>query len=66
MLDYWEEIEVFLDGSLQFIVDFMIRCIDVVGLGGWMVFDGVFVNLVSYEDVVDYFGWFNYEIDFVL
>lgn len=64
--DYREEIEAPPDGSLQLIADLMTRCIDAVGLGGWMAFDGVLANSASHEDAADYFGRFNHEIDSAL
>ncbi|KAK4178022.1 hypothetical protein QBC36DRAFT_325781 [Triangularia setosa] len=64
--DYLEEIEAPPDGSLQLIADLMTRCIDAVGLGGWMAFDSVLANSASHEDASDYFARFNLEISSAL
>ncbi|KAK4187157.1 hypothetical protein QBC35DRAFT_499451 [Podospora australis] len=64
--DYMEEIEAPPDGSLQLIADLMTRCIDAIGLGGWMAFDSVLSNSNSQEDAADYFSRFNLEISSAL
>lgn len=64
--DYLEDIEAPPDGSLQLIAELMTRCIDAVGLGGWMAFDSVLSNSNSQEDAADYFDRFNSEIDSAL
>ncbi|KAK0719076.1 hypothetical protein B0T21DRAFT_318075 [Apiosordaria backusii] len=64
--DYLEDIEAPPDGSLQLIADLMTRCIDAVGLGGWMAFDSVLANSASHEDAADYFARFNLEISSAL
>ncbi|KAK4198056.1 hypothetical protein QBC40DRAFT_96803 [Triangularia verruculosa] len=64
--DYLEEIEAPPDGSLQLIADLMTRCIDAVGLGGWMAFDSVLASSARNEDTSDYFGRFNLEISSAL
>ncbi|KAK4167701.1 hypothetical protein QBC43DRAFT_331445 [Cladorrhinum sp. PSN259] len=64
--DINEDIEAPPDGSLQLIAELMIRCIDAVGLGGWMAFDSVLSSSDSQEDAADYFDRFNSEIDSAL
>ncbi|KAK3989447.1 hypothetical protein QBC44DRAFT_266804 [Cladorrhinum sp. PSN332] len=64
--DINEDIEAPPDGSLQLIAELMIRCIDAVGLGGWMAFDSVLSSSDGQEDAADYFDRFNSEIDSAL
>ncbi|KAK4226101.1 hypothetical protein QBC38DRAFT_481530 [Podospora fimiseda] len=64
--DISEDIEAPPDGSLQLIAELMIRCIDAVGLGGWMAFDTVLSGSEGQDDAADYFERFNSEIDSAL
>ncbi|KAL2131189.1 hypothetical protein VTI74DRAFT_5437 [Chaetomium olivicolor] len=59
-----DEIEAPPDGSIQLIADLMSRCIDSVGLGGWMAADTVLSR--SQEDSADFFSQFQAEISVAL
>ncbi|KAK3339973.1 hypothetical protein B0T25DRAFT_561016 [Lasiosphaeria hispida] len=55
------------DGSIQIIADLMCRCIDSVGLGGWMAFDAMLASAGGQQhDSVDFFGQFKAEISTAL
>ncbi|KAK0704610.1 hypothetical protein B0H67DRAFT_498143 [Lasiosphaeris hirsuta] len=55
------------DGSIQIIADLMCRCIDSVGLGGWMAFDAMLASTGDQQhDSVDFFGQFKAEISTAL
>jgi len=59
-----QEIESPPDGSIQLIADLMSRCIDSVGLGGWMASDTMLSR--SQEDSADFFSQFQAEISVAL
>jgi hypothetical protein len=61
-----DEIEAPPDGSIQLIADLMSRCIDSVGLGGWMASDTMLANAGSQEDSADFFSQFQAEISVAL
>jgi len=51
-----EEAEAAPDGSIQLIAELMSRCIDSVGLGGWMAFDSMLAKgAIEEEESVDFF-----------
>jgi hypothetical protein len=54
------------DGSLQLIADLMSRCIDSVGLGGWMASDAILGSSRSQEDSADFFSQFQAEVSVAL
>ena len=55
-----EDIEAPPDGSIKLIADLLSRCIDSVGLGGWMGFD------TQQADSVDFFSQFQAEVSVAL
>ncbi len=59
-----QDIESPPDGSIQLIADLMSRCIDSVGLGGWMASDTMLSR--SQEDSADFFSQFQAEISVAL
>ncbi|KAK3334237.1 hypothetical protein B0T19DRAFT_355407 [Cercophora scortea] len=63
-----EEIEAPPDGSIQLIADLLCRCIDSVGLGGWMAFDTMAAGWGSsqQEDSADFFSQFQAEVSVAL
>lgn len=54
------------DGSIQLIADLMSRCIDSVGLGGWMASDTMLASSGSQEDSTDFFSQFQAEVSVAL
>ncbi|KAH6839414.1 hypothetical protein B0I37DRAFT_347819 [Chaetomium sp. MPI-CAGE-AT-0009] len=60
------EIEAPPDGSIQLIADLMSRCIDSVGLGGWMASDTMLASSRSEEDSADFFSHFQAEVSVAL
>ncbi|KAL2155796.1 hypothetical protein VTH82DRAFT_538 [Thermothelomyces myriococcoides] len=54
------------DGSIQLIADLMSRCIDSVGLGGWMASDAMLASSRSQEDSADFFSQFQAEVSVAL
>jgi hypothetical protein len=54
------------DGSIQLIADLMSRCIDSVGLGGWMASDTMLASSGSQEDSADFFSQFQAEVSVAL
>ncbi|KAK0646978.1 hypothetical protein B0T16DRAFT_414525 [Cercophora newfieldiana] len=55
------------DGSIQLIAELMCRCLDSVGLGGWMAFDTVLANGGDHhQDSVDFFAQFQAEVSVAL
>ncbi|KAK3374800.1 hypothetical protein B0H63DRAFT_400568 [Podospora didyma] len=61
-----DDIEAPPDGSIQLIADLMCRCIDSVGLGGWMAFDKILPNWGNQQDSADFFGEFLSDISLAL
>ncbi|KAL2258295.1 hypothetical protein VTK26DRAFT_8439 [Humicola hyalothermophila] len=61
-----DEIEAPPDGSIQLIADLMSRCIDSVGLGGWMASDRMLASSGSQEDSADFFSQFQAEVSVAL
>jgi hypothetical protein len=61
-----DEIEAPPDGSIQLIADLMSRCIDSVGLGGWMASDTMLASSGSQEDSADFFSQFQAEVSVAL
>ena len=61
-----DEIEAPPDGSIQLIADLMSRCIDSVGLGGWMASDAMLASSGSHEDSADFFSQFQAEVSVAL
>ncbi|KAK4097483.1 hypothetical protein N658DRAFT_433940 [Parathielavia hyrcaniae] len=61
-----DEIEAPPDGSIQLIADLMSRCIDSVGLAGWMASDSVLASSRSQEDSADFFSQFQAEVSVAL
>lgn len=61
-----EEQEAPPDGSIKLIADLLSRCIDAVGLGGWMGFDAVLASWGSQQDAADFFGYFQNEVSVAL
>ncbi|KAK3301676.1 uncharacterized protein B0T15DRAFT_320923 [Chaetomium strumarium] len=61
-----DEAEAPPDGSLQLIADLMSRCIDSVGLGGWMASDAILGGSPSQEDSADFFSQFQAEVSVAL
>ncbi|KAK4153522.1 hypothetical protein C8A00DRAFT_15277 [Chaetomidium leptoderma] len=61
-----DEIEAPPDGSIQLIADLMSRCIDSVGLGGWMASDTMLASSRSQEDSADFFSQFQAEVSVAL
>jgi hypothetical protein len=60
------EMEAPPDGSIQLIADLMSRCIDSVGLGGWMASDTMLASSRSQEDSADFFSQFQAEVSVAL
>ncbi|KAK4250620.1 hypothetical protein C7999DRAFT_38454 [Corynascus novoguineensis] len=60
------EVEAPPDGSIQLIADLMSRCIDSVGLGGWMASDAMLASSRSQEDSADFFSQFQAEVSVAL
>ncbi|KAL2160459.1 hypothetical protein VTH06DRAFT_1147 [Thermothelomyces fergusii] len=60
------EIEAPPDGSIQLIADLMSRCIDSVGLGGWMASDAMLASTRNQEDSADFFSQFQAEVSVAL
>ncbi|KAJ4287456.1 hypothetical protein N0V88_007642 [Collariella sp. IMI 366227] len=55
------------DGSIQLIADLMSRCIDSVGLGGWMASDAMLSrSSPDHHDSADFFSQFQAEISVAL
>lgn len=50
-----EEAEADRDGSIKILADLMCRCIDSVGIGGWMAFDSVLAKTGDSEESLDFF-----------
>ncbi|KAL2123781.1 hypothetical protein VTJ04DRAFT_146 [Mycothermus thermophilus] len=64
-----DETEAPPDGSIELIANLMSRCIDAVGLSGWMASDALLSNSrtsTSQEDSVDFFSQFQAEISVAL
>ena len=62
-----EDSEAAPDGSIQLIAELMCRCLDSVGLGGWMAFDAVLANGGDQQqDSVDFFAQFQAEVSVAL
>ncbi|KAK4239594.1 hypothetical protein C8A03DRAFT_42825 [Achaetomium macrosporum] len=61
-----DEIEAPPDGSIQLIADLMSRCIDSVGLGGWMASDAILGSSRNEEDSADFFSQFQAEVSVAL
>ncbi|KAL2020823.1 hypothetical protein VTK56DRAFT_7916 [Thermocarpiscus australiensis] len=61
-----DEIEAPPDGSIQLIADLMSRCIDSVGLSGWMAFDSMLAGSGTQEDSADFFSQFQAEVSVAL
>ncbi|KAK3386237.1 hypothetical protein B0T20DRAFT_427653 [Sordaria brevicollis] len=61
-----EEEEAAPDGSIKLIADLLSRCIDAVGLGGWMGFDAVLASWGSQQDAAEFFGYFQNEVSVAL
>lgn len=61
-----DEIEAPPDGSIQLIADLMSRCIDSVGLSGWMASDTMLAGSSTHEDSADFFSQFQAEISVAL
>ncbi|KAK3905470.1 hypothetical protein C8A05DRAFT_30700 [Staphylotrichum tortipilum] len=61
-----DEVEAPPDGSIQLIADLMSRCIDSVGLGGWMASDAMLASSRSQEDSADFFSQFQAEVSVAL
>ena len=61
-----DDIEAPPDGSIQLIADLMSRCIDSVGLGGWMASDTMLASSRSQEDSADFFSQFQAEVSVAL
>ncbi|KAK3380472.1 hypothetical protein B0T24DRAFT_195788 [Lasiosphaeria ovina] len=61
-----DDVEAPPDGSIQLIADLMCRCIDSVGLGGWMAFDTMLANWGNQQDSADFFSQFQAEISVAL
>jgi len=67
LADDEEESEAAPDGSIQLIADLLCRCLDSVGLGGWLAFDDLLANGGDLsQDSVDFFGQFQAEISAAL
>lgn len=60
-----EELEAPPDGSIALLATLLCRCIDSIGLGGWMTFDTLAGNW-GVEDSVDFFSQFQAEISTAL
>jgi len=61
-----DENEAAPDGSIKIIADLMCRCLDSVGLGGWMAFDATLSNGSDEEEPVDYFSQVQTEVSVAL
>ncbi|KAK3505513.1 hypothetical protein B0T13DRAFT_456594 [Neurospora crassa] len=61
-----EEQEAPPDGSIKLIADLLSRCIDAVGLGGWMGFDAVLASWGSQQDAAEFFNYFQNEVSVAL
>jgi hypothetical protein len=61
-----DDIEAPPDGSIQLIADLMSRCIDSVGLAGWMASDTMLASSRSQEDSADFFSQFQAEVSVAL
>ncbi|KAK3944351.1 hypothetical protein QBC46DRAFT_280223 [Diplogelasinospora grovesii] len=61
-----DEYEAPPDGSIRLIADLLCRCIDSVGLGGWLVHDTMLANWGSQQDSVDFFQQFLAEVSVAL
>ncbi|KAK0623812.1 hypothetical protein B0T14DRAFT_425566 [Immersiella caudata] len=60
-----DESEAAPDGSIQLIAELMCRCVDSVGLGGWMAFDTM-AKGGDQQDSVDFFSQFQAEVSVAL
>lgn len=54
------------DASIQLIADLMSRCIDAVGLSGWMAADVMLSSSRTHQDSADFFSQFQAEISVAL
>ena len=61
-----EEQEAPPDGSIKLIADLLSRCIDAVGLGGWMGFDAILRSWGSQQDAAEFFEDFQNEVSVAL
>ncbi|KAK3313700.1 hypothetical protein B0H66DRAFT_358148 [Apodospora peruviana] len=61
-----DELEGPPDGSIVIIADLLCRCIDSIGLGGWMTFDTMLANWGNPQDSVDFFDQFQAEVSVAL
>jgi hypothetical protein len=61
-----DEIDAPPDGSIQLIADLMSRCIDSVGLAGWMASDTMLAGSRNQEDSADFFSQFQAEVSVAL
>ncbi|KAK0637434.1 hypothetical protein B0T17DRAFT_521664 [Bombardia bombarda] len=61
-----DDVEAPPDGSIKLLADLLCRCIDSVGLGGWMTFDTMMANWGNQQDSADFFGQFQAEISVAL
>ncbi|KAK3952221.1 hypothetical protein QBC32DRAFT_361986 [Pseudoneurospora amorphoporcata] len=54
------------DGSIKLIADLLSRCIDAVGLGGWMGFDAILRSWGSQQDAAEFLEDFQNEVSVAL
>ncbi|KAK5655729.1 hypothetical protein OQA88_5266 [Cercophora sp. LCS_1] len=65
--DEEEESDAAPDGSIRVIAELMCRCVDSVGLGGWIAFDAMLAHgSDQHQDEVDFFSQFQDEVSVAL